>query len=95
MDKFKLCVRNSFELHGAFELYGADSHIVNADNILQNRDSVYYLMTQSCYSDANLLNILPLVDFDGHANVQACSIYKNIIDTRPTLINEKVSGYLK
>jgi hypothetical protein len=95
MDKFKLCVRNSFQLHGAFELYGADSRIVNADNILENHDSVYYLMTQSCYSDATLLNILPLVDFDGHANVQACSIYKNIIDTRPTLINEKVSGYLK
>jgi len=63
MDKFKLCVRNSFQLIGAFEMYGTDSHIVNADNMLENRDSVYYLMTQSCYSDAKLLSILPLVDF--------------------------------
>ena len=44
-------------------MYGTDSHIVNADNLLENRDSVYYLMTQSCYSDAKLLSILPLVDF--------------------------------
>ena len=78
MDELKLCVGNSFRLNGAFEMYGANSHIINANNnMLENRDSVYYLMSQSCYSDAELLNIL-LLDFDGHTNVQTCSIYKNI-----------------